>query len=333
MGGSTSGSGGYFSSSSGIGCRGFSTSGRGGQFQSNQHIPLEAVTLNSNSNALYTLLNLVRNTTGKASNGIGGVIKYQIENSGGSTQDAAHLGVELTNATNSEDTSDFIIQLRNAGAALAEKLRLTGAGQLQVPEARIGTSTDNITIDSDGHMTFNGAATVWDDVRVPANNLTTAGSNDPSKVNWKGNLITWAFDQSKMNQLFFEVQIPHGYKEGSDIYPHIHWRPLASAASATRVRWGLEYVWQNVGEEAPTNTTTIYTTKVMPSENLIGYKHYLSAFNAITGKGKEISSCLSCRIFRDAANAADDFAGDAGLIEIDFHIEMDTIGSNEEYVK
>lgn len=190
-----------------------------------------------------------------------------------------------------------------------------------------------ISVDGIGHMKFNGAATVWDDVRVPANDLTTAGANDPSKVNWLGSLITWAFDQSTMNQLFFEVQIPHGYKEGSNIYPHVHWRPLASAASATRVRWGLEYVWQNVGEAAPGATTTIYTTAQIPSENLIGYKHYKSPFAAITGTGKTISSCLSCRIFRDAANAADDFAGDAGLIEIDFHIEMDTIGSNEEYVK
>lgn len=288
---------------------------------------------NASGDSIQTVISLFRDSSTTATAGIGSAIDFNNKQSAPTGTTQGRIINLSTNTNIASVTSDFIWQLRNAGAALTEVMRLTGAGQLQVPQARIGTSTDNITIDKTGHMTFNGAATVWDDVRVPANNLTTAGANDPSKVNWKGNLITWAFDQSTMNQLFFEVQIPHGYKEGSNIYPHVHWRPLASAASATRVRWGLEYVWQNVGEEAPATTTTIYTTEQTPSENLVGYKHYLSPFAAITGKGKTISSCLSCRIFRDAANAADDFAGDAGLIEIDFHIEMDTIGSNKEYVK
>lgn len=334
MGESSDGAGIIGSSENNTGVAGSSSNSYGGVFQSTSKAGLLASRNNADNNAIQSVLDSYIEPGVGGSNDIGVSHNFYMPDSASSTPDLQGLlAILLSNATSGSETSDFVIKLRNAGAALAEKLRLTGAGQLQVPQARIGTSTDNITIDKTGHMTFNGAATVWDDVRVPANNLTTAGSNDPSKVKWKGNLITWAFDQSKMNQLFFEVQIPHGYKEGSDIYPHIHWRPLASAASATRVRWGLEYVWQNVGEEAPTNTTTIYTTEVMPSENLIGYKHYLSAFDAITGKGKKISSCLSCRIFRDAANAADDFAGDAGLIEIDFHIEMDTIGSNKEYVK
>jgi hypothetical protein len=136
-----------------------------------------------------------------------------------------------------------------------------------------------------------------------------------------------------MNEVFFEVQISHKYKEGSTIYPHVHWQPLSSAATATRVRWGLEYIWRNVGETAPLTTTTIYTTDLMPNENLIGFRHYISEFDAITGTGKTISSMLTCRLFRDGANAADDFAGEAGLLEFDIHIEIDSLGSNEEYTK
>ena len=212
----------------------------------------------------------------------------------------------------------------------------TGIGYgLKGNNAAIGdvSSGDYIEINKTGHMKFNGAATIFDDVRVPANDLTTSGSNDPNRTTWLGNLISWSFSATQMNQLFFECQIPHGYKEGSTIYPHIHWRPLASAASPQRVRWGLEYVWQNIGEAAPVSTTTIYTSASEPSEVFVGNKHYVSPFNGIVGTGKTISSMLSCRIFRDATNALDDFTGAAGLMEIDFHVEMDTIGSDEEWNK
>ena len=208
-------------------------------------------------------------------------------------------------------------------------------GSLESANAKIGNvdKGNYVDIDGDGHITLLNAATIFDDLRVPAQDLTVAGNNDPAKVVWLGNLIVQSFSATVMNELFFECQIPHGYKEGSTIYPHVHWRPLASSATATRVRWGLEYVWQNIGEAAPVSTTTIYTTALEPFENLIGNKHYVSPFNGIVGTGKTISSMLSCRIFRDAANALDTFTGAAGLMEIDFHIEMDTIGSDEEWNK
>jgi hypothetical protein len=208
-------------------------------------------------------------------------------------------------------------------------------GSLESAGAKIGDidKGDYIDVDEDGHMTFLNAATVFDDVRVPAQDLMVAGKNDPAKVVWLGNLIVQSFSATVMNELFFECQIPHGYKEGSTIYPHVHWRPLASAETAQRVRWGLEYVWQNIGEAAPVSTTTIYTSTTTPTENFIGNKHYISPFNGIDGTGKTISSMLSCRIFRDAANSIDDFTDAAGLMEIDFHVEMDTIGSNEEWIK
>jgi hypothetical protein len=44
---------------------------------------------------------------------------------------------------------------------------------------------------------------------------------------------------------------------------------------------------------------------------------------------------LVCRLFRDAAGVGgtDDYDDDAGLLEIDFHYEIDTIGSRTETAK
>jgi len=40
---------------------------------------------------------------------------------------------------------------------------------------------------------------------------------------------------------------------------------------------------------------------------------------------------LLCRVFRDIAN--DNFDDDAALFEIDFHYEIDALGSKEETTK
>ena len=42
---------------------------------------------------------------------------------------------------------------------------------------------------------------------------------------------------------------------------------------------------------------------------------------------------LLCRVFRNSSHADDDLAQDAFAFEIDFHYQLDTMGSRQEYVK
>lgn len=98
------------------------------------------------------------------------------------------------------------------------------------------------------------------------------------------------------------------------------------------MRWGLEYAWVNLGGTF-TSTTTIYAQDHSPADSaLVSKEHYLTPFSAISGTGKTISSMVMCRLFRDATNATYDTYSDfAGLLEIDFHIECDSLGSHQEY--
>ena len=52
----------------------------------------------------------------------------------------------------------------------------------------------------------------------------------------------------------------------------------------------------------------------------------------ISGAGKTISSILICSLKRDTG-VANDYASAAYLVEIDFHYEIDTIGSRTEAAK
>lgn len=42
---------------------------------------------------------------------------------------------------------------------------------------------------------------------------------------------------------------------------------------------------------------------------------------------------LVCGLFRNSSAGTDTYSGEAGLLEIDFHYQIDSDGSNEEYIK
>jgi len=206
-----------------------------------------------------------------------------------------------------------------------------------------GIAGDNYTeIEPDGTVKFVGEATVWDDLRVPVTSTKLQGSKDPDFAVAYDNaggtsqgVFTYFFDKATEEEVYFSAQLPHGYKEGTDIIAHVHWYPVANGVSGRTVSWGLEYLWTNTGG-VNGNTVIVYANDTTSEDAvLLANKHYLTNFAALSGTGKEISSMLLCRIFRDATGAGltDNYDNDVGLIEIDFHYEIDTAGSREVLVK
>lgn len=201
----------------------------------------------------------------------------------------------------------------------------------------------NLAIEADGTVRMDSAATVWDDLRVPLSEPST-GTTKPEWARFpygssgSAAYINW-FKAAGIDEMYFLVQLPHDWKEGTSIYPHIHWSPSVNGSSGPTVpRWGLQYTWANIGEAFPPYTT-IYGTTTYPSETLVKDRMYLTPLFAgttnegISGTNKTISSMLVCRIFRDGDSGEDTFTGLAGALEIDFHYERNTLGSRTEYAK
>jgi hypothetical protein len=174
----------------------------------------------------------------------------------------------------------------------------------------------------------------WEDLRVPLTTTKLAG-NDPSFEVFQDDgggpatrgVWAYAFVHNATKEVFFECQIPHSYAEVSNIYPHVHWAP--STADAGTVRWGLEYTWANIDAAFPT-TTIIYV-----NDDAAGTAktHQVASFSNIAGAGQTISSMLACRLFRDTASGDDDYDYKAFLLEFDFHIQVDSLGSDAESSK
>jgi len=196
---------------------------------------------------------------------------------------------------------------------------------------------NNLAIEADGTIRMDGNATVWDDLRVPLAEPST-GEIKPSWAKFPygntgtGAYINW-FKASGVDEMYFVVQLPHDWNEGTSIKAHIHWVPSQDGASGPTVpRWGLQYTWTNIGETFPAYTT-VYGTTTVPSETLVKDRQYLTPLGTLDATGKTLSSMLVCRIFRDGDNGADTFAGLAGALEVDFHYQKNTVGSRDEYTK
>jgi len=195
------------------------------------------------------------------------------------------------------------------------------------------TISNAVTIDENGLVLNN---TVWDDLRVPVTSTKLGGSKDPgfAKVLDDGSgsqgLFTYLFDASTEEEIYFTCQLPHNWKKETSLYPHVHWMPVSNGTAGQKVCWGLEYSVQNIGGVFGASII-IYGDDVYPVVNpLVAKTHYLTDLEVISMTGiTTVSSMLLCRLFRDATGAGgtDTLASDAALLEIDFHYEIDCIGS------
>lgn len=221
----------------------------------------------------------------------------------------------------------------SSNATLSGNLNITG-------ESKFGSSTNYIKITNVGSLSLEGDSTTWDDERVPVTSTKAAGVRDPGFTQFKDDgagstgVFTYWFDKDAEEELFFSLQMPHKWKVASTIYPHVHWIPSSTATIGT-VLWGLEYTWQSLSSVFQNTTLISGHTPHNSTASIIAGMHYLTSLSTgINGTGQTISSMLVGRVFRGAANASlDTYDYDAGLLEVDFHYEIDSLGSSTEYIK
>lgn len=169
----------------------------------------------------------------------------------------------------------------------------------------------------------------WNDLRCPMS-AGRANTSPPTMATFRDGLITWSYSASQVNQLYFEAQLPHGWVNGSEIRPHIHWSP-GNSTNTGNVKWQLEYSWSNA-VNAPDNVFEASTTlTAVQAASGTPYTHQIAQFPGIDGTGMRDSSVLLCRIARVGDDVADTFTGAAYGISFDLHYQIASSGSVTEY--
>jgi hypothetical protein len=163
---------------------------------------------------------------------------------------------------------------------------------------------------------------VWDDLRFPVASVNLPGvGGDPSIDATNG-----TFNFSVNDYVYFQAQMPHGWKEGTHIEPHIHWTKTSNQDGD--VNWQLEYKHCARGEVMDASFTTLNNeTPIGPTPDTdTDEKHLITKFGDIDMAGREISHMLICKVTRIAATGTE-YPADAQVIEIDIHYQSDSRGS------
>lgn len=168
----------------------------------------------------------------------------------------------------------------------------------------------------------------WNDIIITAS-LLGSGASAPSYVTLAGNLRALAFNGANTTeQLYGQVEIPHDYKEGTVLKPHIHWSPTTTAAG--NVKWQMEFLGANKGQIYGSVTTTV--SAVGTAGGIVG-EHLIASFPDITGTDMDISRVTYFRIFRVPTDAQDTYNDNAIVHSVGIHYQCDSPGSKGIFAK
>lgn len=188
-------------------------------------------------------------------------------------------------------------------------------------------NTNYTTIEADGTIKFNGAATVWKDINIGAGTLSGPPGLQPGIVNFVDEvgadtgIATYGLAVGEGLSGLFEIQ--HDYKEGSDITFHVHWQGIAAPTGTDKVQFQLTYTVTSEGIAETLDAVTVITTE---SDFDTQYESPTTSFTAITGTNLKIGDQFLFTLQRIAASA-NEYGGEALLQTIGIHYEIDTVGS------
>ena len=167
----------------------------------------------------------------------------------------------------------------------------------------------------------------WDDLRFPATAINPPGiESDPDRDALDGCFL-FGFISTELIMII--AQLPHNFRLGSMLYPHIHWQPEDN--NAGNVLWRLE--WQAASVDGGFGGASWHEQELTTAASGDADKHSYSTFEPIDMSGYGLTTVLKMRLKRLGGNIEDTYGNDAKLVEFDIHYQKDSIGSGQQLDK
>lgn len=177
-----------------------------------------------------------------------------------------------------------------------------------------------------------GETKTWEDLRFPPSRVIKNPSDSkPDYINLVGNITVLGFDAAASEWVTGVAQMPHSWRQGSSIRPHVHWSPTKASNAASRVAWTLYYWWVNANDRWIT-ASRLSVTGSQTTGGVASTSRFC-ALGTIAATGKTLSSMFTFRLVRNVSRATDDFNADAAMVEFDIHYQINSFGSDEELSK
>lgn len=204
-------------------------------------------------------------------------------------------------------------------------------------DIKLGDESTNYTMfDDTGHQTMLANARPWRDELQDAINIKNTGTPgvnvDPAEAT-----VTFTHTAGLTDFLFCNVQLNHDRDLTSKIYPHIHFFQAEDAAP----NFMLQYRWQKNGAAKVTLWTDLKCNTLVHAYSAGIHQIATTAAGIAVPSGTTLSDIVQFRIIRDHSNdnSGHIFAGDdpytatVHVLAFDVHLQIDSLGSTDEYTK
>ena len=195
-------------------------------------------------------------------------------------------------------------------------------------EVLVTSAGDYTTIEPDGTIKFNGAATVWGDIDFPIL-IRTTGAGIPTLSTFNGNLQMPQWAVNDFNQCESQ-EFVHEWKEGSTCYFHLHLNTNGLDATNRYVKFEIEYAYSANGVwQFPAVVTT--ADILIPANTANKTQIIMPLFN-FTPSTSKIGDHVIARLKRVASTGLAP-TNNPFIPMLQMHIEKDTFGSRNMTTK
>ena len=211
-----------------------------------------------------------------------------------------------------------------------------------------GMTIANSAIALDEQLTGTPVAnTGWDDLKFPAERSKKIADKEPKETAYKGGVILeFEYKASDTSGIVFNGQMPHAYKDGTDLEAHMHLvLPVTTPATEEYVRFEMTYSWAEIGGVFPAEITIANEFNVASitadMHFVVGLHDLIDDTKSILSANKaaataDVSSMILCSLVRTQVTGVghNEYEDSIYLLETDFHYQIDQErGSRMEFEK
>ena len=203
----------------------------------------------------------------------------------------------------------------------------------QVVNSGEHNTLSKVVVTGDDAIRLVSPATVYNDMLTGASSARVGVISPTFEAGFRGdaNSLMVSFVNNQADELQFDIQFSHAWAEGTKFFPHVHFSPEAAGGANNAAQFILGYRFANVNDVFPANESTYTMTKTWAGDK--SWYHYIADNAAgITVATGTVSCIMKCRVYRDNT-VTNNLAGKLAVLYFDWHIELDGLGSREEYVK
>jgi len=165
--------------------------------------------------------------------------------------------------------------------------------------------------------------TFWDDLNTPATSAKISPVTSKPAFDEDSLALYWNAQDTAAEMCYYNFQMPHRWKAGTSIYPHVHY--IQASGADTTEFFIIMYKWVDMGEQRPANATRVQTNNQTVYTYSSGSIHQLASFPAISGSGHTESSVLQIKLMNYYVGS------DMYTLDFDIHFEIDKPGSDLQF--